>query len=80
MFWPFKRKIKPAVKPTKPTHPGIGGRYYLDTRNPFERVEAIVLDTKEGWVKYQFTYNGYTGSTWHSIEISTFNKIYKPCN
>ncbi len=72
MFWPFKRKNKPAA-------PIIGEKYRLSTNNPFDRVEVVVLDVQEGWVQYLFTYNGRSSTMRSSIEVITFNIIYKPC-
>ena len=69
MKWKFWQRA-PKPQPV----PGELYRLWNDVGNPFDRVQAQILDVKDGWVKYCFT---TSPSMHHTREIKDFMRIYK---
>lgn len=63
--WLRRKKEKPTVN--------IGDIHTFKSDNPFTSFDVVVLDTKEGWVQYEFV-NGRLVS---SLKIPIFLRLYK---
>ena len=67
MKWKFWQR---APKP----QPIPGELYFINNKNPFERVQVRVIDVKGGWLKYCFA--DFPSMHW-TMEIPIFLSIYK---